>query len=193
MKKIVILALLAGAMPLAAHALEPDEVRGEIVSTSPNADELTIRVTESGDAMSAAVGSTQTYDVPSDIEIEYEIERRTYAPLSAETVTLNDLEEGDSVLLRFDATGGTQRAVNIRNERTSNVEVSERIQREGRDITDTTDWGTTQMAANTDDGFDRDQLPSTASTLPTLFAGGMFLAFVATMLGLRRKRARQSL
>jgi hypothetical protein len=36
-------------MPLAAQALERDEVRGEVVSTSPNADQLTIRVTESGD------------------------------------------------------------------------------------------------------------------------------------------------
>jgi hypothetical protein len=192
MKKIAILALLAGAMPLAAHALERDEVRGEVVSTSENADELTIRVTESGNAMSAAVGSTQTYEVPADIEIEYEIERRTYAPLTAQGVSLDDLEEGDSVLLRFDATGDTQRAVNIRNERTSNVQTRDRVRSEGQDITDSTDWGSTQMAANTDSYGGRDTLPATASTLPALFAGGAFLAFAAVVLGLRRKRVRQS-
>lgn len=192
MKKFAFLAVLVCTMPLAAHALEPDEVRGEVVSTSPNADELTIRVTESGDSMSAQEGSTQTYDVPPDIEIEYEIERRTYAPLTATAVTLDELEQGDQVLLRFDETGGTRTARNIRNERTSNVEVRDRIRREGRDITDTTDWGDTQMAANTDDRYGRNELPSTASSLPALFAGGLFLAFVATMLGLRRRHARQS-
>jgi hypothetical protein len=192
MKKFAILAALVCAMPLAAQALERDEVRGEVVSTSPNADQLTIRVTESGDEMSAEVGSTQTYDVPSDIEIEYEIDRRTYAPLSADSVTLNDLEEGDSVLLRFEEADGTQRAVNLRNERTSNVQARDRIRSEGRDITDTADWGSTQMAAGTE-RYGRDALPASASTLPALFAGGVFLAFTAIVLGLRRKRIRRSL
>jgi hypothetical protein len=192
MKRFAILAALVCAIPPAANALERDEVRGEVVSSSPNADQLTIRVTESGDEMSAEVGSTQTYDVPSDIEIEYEIDRRTYAALSAESVTLNDLEEGDSVLLRFADAGGTQRAVNLRNERTSNVQARDRIRSEGRDITGTSDWGSTQMAANAE-GYDRDSLPASASTLPALFAGGVFLAFSALVLGLRRKRIRQSL
>jgi hypothetical protein len=192
MKRFAILAALVCAIPPAANALERDEVRGEVVSSSPNADQLTIRVTESGDEMSAEVGSTQTYDVPSDIEIEYEIDRRTYAPLSAESVTLNDLEEGDSVLLRFADAGGTQRAVNLRNERTSNVQARDRIRSEGRDITGTSDWGSAQMAANAE-GYDRDSLPASASTLPALFAGGVFLAFSALVLGLRRKRIRQSL
>jgi hypothetical protein len=192
MKRFAILAALVCAIPPAANALERDEVRGEVVSSSPNADQLTIRVTESGDEMSAEVGSTQTYDVPSDIEIEYEIDRRTYAALSAESVTLNDLEEGDSVLLRFADAGGTQRAVNLRNERTSNVQARDRIRSGGRDITGTSDWGSTQMAANAE-GYDRDSLPASASTLPALFAGGVFLAFSALVLGLRRKRIRQSL
>ena len=48
------------------------------------------------------------------------------------------------------------------------------------------------MAAATE-RYGRDALPASASTLPALFAGGVFLAFTAIVLGLRRKRIRRSL
>lgn len=193
MRKPAILIAAIFALPIAALALERNEVRGDIVSTSPQSDELTIRVTDSGDARSAQTGSTQTYSVPEDIEIEYTIGTRVYAPFGPGIVTLDDLEQGDAVLIRFEERNGTRTATNLRNERTSNVQARSRVERQGRDVTETTELTTDgddmQMAAATDRNQSRrSRLPDSASVLPLLFLGGAATGAVGFAIGARRRR-----
>lgn len=183
-RRTLALAALAVAVPFAAHAIEPDEVRGEVVSVSPDTDELTIEVTESGADMAAQEGSTETYDVQEGTEIEFEIDSRVYAfksAESAESATLADLSEGDNVLLRFDSANG-RAAVGVRNEEPADTALRERVQREGRDVTDEYDEDRYVAGGSTT----RDTLPDTASVLPALFGAGALLALVA--FGLRRRR-----
>lgn len=164
-------------LPAFAFALNDDQVRGEIVSVDADADEIEVRITEAGDNRSVSAGATQTYEIPDDVDIEYDVDGIIYAPYRRADVEIGDLERGDTVLIDFEEIDDADRraARRVRNENTSNVAVRDRVQREGRQVEDAESQ--TELAQA--EFSDRDRLPDTASLLPLLFVSGLLFAGLA--------------
>jgi hypothetical protein len=161
-----------------AFAIENDGIRGEVVSFDTANRTMEVRITEVGSDVDARVGSTRSFVIPSDVRIEYEIDRQVYSPYTS--YTLNEIRSGDRVLLDFDTTDST-RVVNLRNEQTTNVVIRDRIRNEGT-LFDADD----RLMASNDRTVDRSALPDSASSLPVFGLLGVLLAMLA--LGVRLGR-----
>ena len=182
MKKLLLVMAFgfAASMPAAFAAVEADQVRGDIVSVNSADSTIRVRVTESGDERDAAVGSVQTFNVPENTPIEYEIDRTIYARSRTGGTDLSDLSEGDTVLLKFEDMQGVRQATNVRNERTTNTVARERVRREGRVVQNAESSQNESVAMRS--ANERRSLPASASPLPLLALFGVFFAGLGTLL-----------
>jgi hypothetical protein len=176
----MILALAAAAfwwMP--AAALEADQVRGEIVEVDPDADTLTLRVAESGDARPERVGEVETYEVTRDTVVRRATVGRSITDPTS--VTVADLFAGDEVILAFDEVDGRRvaRDVPAADERADTAPFETAEQTEAAQF-EADERG---AAVGT-----RDRLPATASALPLLALTGLGFAGAALMIRIRRRR-----
>lgn len=185
MKRVVILmgAVLAFAtQPTVAQDAE-QEVTGEVVEVRTDANELSIRVTETDDGRPERVGQTETYTVPPGTTIEREddesiISGRTTAGLATGDVQLGDLMAGDEVVITFEEGAAGRQATRVRQGgATSGQQQQPQTAQQDRDYGDT-------YAADTGT---RDRLPGSASPLPLLALGGIGFALVAGALRFRRR------
>ncbi len=189
MKKLFSLLMFTFALstPAAFAAVQADQLRGEIVSVDSAAATIRVRITESGDERAASVGSLQNFNIPDDTPIEYVIDSSIYARNRRGNADLSDISEGDSVLLKFEDAQGVRQATNLRNERTTNTAVRERIRREGRIVRNSNEnmnSNNTVAAVSTNE---RSSLPTSASPMPLLALIGMLFAGLATVV----RRVRQ--
>ena len=180
-----------------AFALNDDQVRGEIVSVDSDSSEIRLRVLESGDDRPARRGTIETYEVPENTPIEYDIDRSIV--FAGDELDLNDLSAGDRVVLDFEDLGTERRrARGVRNEQAGNTEVRRRVERTGRRVEDRLDRGADRFvgvdAARDDNANDRqyvasrNELPDTASALPMMAVFGLAFAGLAGFLGHVRRR-----
>ncbi|MFU8815109.1 MAG: hypothetical protein ACNA7W_07170 [Pseudomonadales bacterium] len=101
---------------VSVHALEEDQVRGEIVEVDAEAGELTLRVEETGDERPERAGQEETYQLADDVEIRRgTVGHSIVDPL---LVRLGDLGPGDEVTVSFEEVEGRRTA--------RDVEVSDR-------------------------------------------------------------------
>ncbi len=176
-----------------ALAIEPNEVRGELVEIKEGTREIVVRVTEAGAQRPAGSSDTVTYSVPSDAEIQFDLDRRTYMLTGDRTGTLTDLNKGDTVLLRFEQMNDRPYARSIRSETTLNANTRQAIAQSGREVaaaarassanavprpesrTMTTTSGERYASSTA-------RLPDSASALPLLALLGLGFAGVGGML-----------
>lgn len=185
MKAIVTTLALLLAWSASTFALEEDQVRAEIVEVMPDSDEMTVKITESGDNVDARVGQEETYSLPADTPIEYELGGSVYSPFSlGNDIELSDLAPGDEVILDFEMIGDQRQAKNVRNTRTSNTAMSDRAQQQ--EVASAAEESS-EFAAM-DDGSDRDMLPETASPLPAIAGLGLVFAGAAGLLRRSRRK-----
>lgn len=185
--------LAAVAFSMAAGpllAIDPDQIRGEVVSADEDSRELRLQVLESGDERAAREGQVETFVIPEDAEIEYQIDRMVYTTSRMGDVTLDDLEEGDRVLVEFEEVAGRKEGRTVRAEETANVEARERVRRTGRQVGTVEDDDSDQFVAATS-GSERSRLPSTASVLPAMALIGAAFGLVGAGLAVRRRRDRR--
>lgn len=187
-------ALLAALLvSTSALAIEEDQVRGEVVSYDEGTRSLRVELTEVGEDLTMQVGATRAWEVPSDVPIEFEVDRRLYR--SYVGYDAGDIREGDQVLLSIDPRD-SRRVVTLRNERTSDTRARDRVVREGRLIGETEDQARMadarrqgQGSARSDRGrSQRTSLPDSASLLPAAGLGGLLAA--AAAFATRRLRRR---
>lgn len=185
MKWLTILtsAVLALATQATIAQNAEQEVSGEVVEARPDADELSIRVTETDDGRPERVGQTETYAVPPGTPIEMEddesaISARSVAGAAVEEVQLGDLMPGDEVTVTFEEGAAGRQATRVRQSaaRTADQQQQQTPQQD-RDYEDT-------YAADT---RTRDRLPGSASPLPLLALAGIGFALVAGALRFRRR------
>lgn len=183
MKWLTILtsAVLALATQATIAQNAEQEVSGEVVEARPDANELTIRVTETDDGRSERIGQTETYTVPPGTTIEMEadesaISTRSVAGMATEDVQLGDLMPGDEVTITFEEGAAGREATTVRQSaaRTGQQQQQQSAQQD-RDDTYAADTRT------------RDRLPGSASPLPLLALAGIGFAFVAGALRFRRR------
>lgn len=175
-----------------AFALNSDQVRGEIVSVDTESNRIEVRVIESGAQTTAQEGTVESYVIPPNTPIEYEIDRVVYMPYRTGDFGLDDLAVGDRVLLDFEAVNNDRTARKVRNEETRDVAVRERVRREGVASTAGTRERADDRVGNSDpvylaDAGERSRLPDSASILPSLAITGVMLAGAAGLLRARRK------
>ncbi len=180
MKALITTVALLLAWSAPTFALEDDQVRAEIVEVMADAEEIKVKITEAGDDMQSRVGDEETFAVPANTPIEYDMEGSVYEPFVLGTdIDLTDLSAGDEVILNFEMIGDKQHANNVRNTRTSNTDMQDRAKQQ-----------TVASASEESSEFaameDRDMLPETASLLPLL--AGVGLLFVGAGALLRRNR-----
>lgn len=185
MKWLTILAsaVLALATQTTVAQNAEQEVSGEVVDARPDANELSIRVTETDDGRPERLGQTETYTVPPGTTIEIEadepaIPARSAAGMATEDVQLGDLMPGDEVTITFEEGAAGREATRVRQSaaRTGQQEQQQTAQQD-RDYDDT-------YAADT---RTRDRLPGSASPLPLLALAGIGFAFVAGALRFLRR------
>ena len=174
-------------------AIENDRIRGEVLSVDAVDRTLRVKITEVGSDIDAQVGSTQSFVVPADVPIEYEIDRRVYSP--NRDFDLSEMRSGDRVLLDFDTTD-PNRIVKLRNEETTNVATRDRIRTNGRPSTSSDDRmagndrdtmpDDNQLASNDRSTRDRSALPDSASSLPLMGLLGVLFAVLALATRLAR-------
>ncbi len=155
-------------------------MRAEIVEVMTASEEMKVKITEAGDDMQARVGQEETFSVPANTPIEYDLDGSVYEPFVLGTdIDLTDLSAGDEVLLNFEMIGDNKQASNVRNTRTSNVAMQDRARQQSVAFASEE---TSEFAAMDN----RDSLPETASLLPLIAGAGML--FVGAGALLRRNR-----
>lgn len=183
MKAIFTTLALLFAWSASSFALEEDQVRAEIVEVMPDSDEISVKITESGDKIETRVGQEETYTLPDNTPIEYDMDGSIYSPFMLGTdIDLSDLSAGDEVILDFEIIGEQRQANNVRNTRTSNPAMRDRVKRQE---VASASAETSEFAAM-GDSSDRDMLPETASLLPAI--AGLGLVFAGAGGLLRRSR-----
>ncbi len=184
-KLITTLALLLVWSTPTLALLEDDQVRAEVLEVMPDSDEIKVEITEAGDNMQSRIGQEETFSVPPDTTVEYDIDGSVYEPFSMGTdFEITDLSAGDEVILSFEMIGDRKQANNVRNTRTSNTAMQDRARQQN---VASASEETSEFAAM-GDGSDRDSLPETASPLPLI--AGVGIVFVGMGLLLRRNRLR---
>lgn len=185
MKWVVILAGAVLAFTTQATVAQDTEreVSGEVVEVRPDANELSIRVTDTDDGRPERIGQTETYTVPPGTPIEVEEEEfalsaRSAAVAAVEEVRLGDLLPGDEVTVMFEEGAAGRQATRVRQSaaRTGQQQQQQTAQQD-RDYQDT-------YAADTGT---RDRLPGSASPLPLLALAGIGFGLVAGALRFRRR------
>lgn len=176
----MILAVAAAAfwwVPVAA-ALEADQVRGEIVEA--DADTLTLRVAESGDARPERVGEIESYEVTSDTVVRRSSVGRSI--IGSTSVRVGDLFAGDEVILAFEEVAGRRVARDIPAEDgESAIADTDRT----REQTEAAQFEADERGTGVGT---RDRLPATASILPLLALTGFGFAGAALLIRVRRRR-----
>ncbi len=179
MKALVTSLALLLAWSATAFALEDDQVRAEIVDVMTDSEEMKVRITEAGDSMQSRVGQEETFSIPANTPIEYDVEGSVYAPFSLGTdIELTDLSAGDEVILDFEVMGQNKQANNVRNTRTSNTAMQDRAKQQ---TVASASEETSEFAAM-EDGSDRDMLPETASLFPLIAGVGLLFAAAGALL-----------
>lgn len=173
---VMLAAALMLGWGLPAFGLEADQVRGRIVSVSPDEEQLRLRVQEAGDARHASPGQVNEYRIPADTEVRMEDPMESV--LGARTLTLDDLEQGTQVLLSFEESGGEFVA--------RDVAMGSDTSSDRTAASETQDEQQPQLAQS--DYSERSRLPDTASILPMLMLGGMGFALTALAIRVLRRR-----
>lgn len=157
--RYVIMCAIALTLGLAqaALALEADQVRGTVISLSPDQERLRLRIEAAGDERQAAPGETVEYQISDDTEIR--MENAMESITTPRYMALDDLEEGARVTLDFEQVGGQLMARRVA-------------------MSDPSGSGDQQLA-QADTRSSRSRLPDTASPLPLLALGGTGLALLA--------------
>lgn len=115
-----------------ALAIEDDEIRGEVLAVDEQQRHVKIEILETGDAVKAKTGSTQTFMVSEAVEIEVELADRRFQP-NVE-FQFADLAAGDVVLLDFDTQAASGEVIRIRTEQPRDVEMRKRTMDEDHDM-----------------------------------------------------------
>lgn len=164
---------------------QDQEVTGEVIEASADANELRIRVTETDDGRPERIGQTETYSVPpgTPIEVDEANRFRTGSTISRtvtpEDVELGDLRAGDEVTIAFQESATGRQATGVRQRSAQDNQQQQQAAQQGQDSRDDT------YAANTQA---RDRLPGSASPLPLLALAGAGFALSAAALRFRRRR-----
>ncbi len=174
--------VLFAALP--AAALEADQVRGEIVSVSPAQEQLRLRVQAAGDERQAAPGDVVEYRLPQDVEVHAQDRFDTMLPLT--TLTRDDLQDGDQVILDFENVKGQMVARNVT--KSTGGAGSEETAGNGSEEAAGAAGGpqNPELAQQDQTTGSRSSLPETASALPLFSLLGLGFMFAA--LGIRRRR-----
>ncbi len=167
-------------LPFVAHALNRDQVAGEIVSVDSDAGQIQVRILESGNRDLAREGTTHTFDVNTDTNIEYELDRFVYGPYRYGDPDVGDINVGDTVILDFEQLDQRNKARTVRNQQTRNVAVADRVRRESLNAR-----AVDQQAVQT---TRRERLPDSASALPAITLTGLLFALLALTLRIYRNR-----
>jgi hypothetical protein len=180
--------LTSGLLAFATHTAtaQDQEVTGEVIEASADANELRIRVTETDDGRPERVGQLETYSVPpgTPIEVDEANRFRTGSTISRnvtpeEDVELSDLRAGDEVTIAFQESAMGRQATGVRQRSAQDNQQQQQAAQQGQDSRDDT------YAANTQA---RDRLPGSASPLPLLALAGAGFALSAAALRFRRRR-----
>lgn len=183
---LVALAAAAWCVSASAVAIEANQVRGEITSIDPDANELTLEVSEVGSDSTAREGSTETYAFDDDTTVRME-DPRTSVLGTTGTTTIDDLQEGTRVLLEFEEIDGRLVARTIGTDEDEGASSDRSVAGTDSDSTaGAGDQDTADIAAMESEG--RDELPATASMLPFLALLGVAFAGLAAVLRIRRQR-----
>ncbi|MEZ5499105.1 MAG: hypothetical protein R3E77_06715 [Steroidobacteraceae bacterium] len=199
------------AMSLAAtpsFAIDPDEVRGEVIEVSADKRELVIRVLDAGENRDARAGQTETYYVPAGTDVDFDIDQTIYRLGSSGGNELSDISTGDTVVLHFTKTNDRLQATRMRTENPKNTVLRKRVIKQGAVVfrrpainpdpaiygsnatgpgngsmtrDSSSDQAPTQMARN--------RLPDSASFLPLI--GLLGFGFAGTAGWLHRNRTRK--
>jgi hypothetical protein len=183
--------LLAPLAPAAfAQNLDSDQLRGQVQSVDEASRTLRVKVLEAGSGIDARKGSVESYQVPRDADVHYEIDSIVYQPFDG--FRLSDIEEGDHVVLEFADTANRSTVTNVRNTDPQNVATRDRIQREGQRVDSDTLQDRRQVAdrdrdtsrserqmASRETTSRRSGLPDSASNLPKLALLGLLFAGLA--------------
>jgi hypothetical protein len=88
---------------LSAHALEPDQVRGQVVDVNPEANAVTLRVMAAGENRSEQAGDVETYEFADDVAIQREpVGREILHSMAVGEVGVADLFAGDELVIGFE-------------------------------------------------------------------------------------------
>lgn len=182
MKWLAIFTSAVLALATQAALAQDQEVTGEVIEASADANELRIRVTETDDGRPERVGQTETYSVPPGTPIEVEDDNR-FRPGSSvagagtpEEVELSDLQAGERVTIVFQESATGRQATGVR--RGSAEDDQQQVAQQDRD----------DGVVYADETQARDRLPGSASPLPLIALAGIGFAFVAGALRLRRRQ-----
>jgi hypothetical protein len=176
--------LLGLALAPALMALEADQVRGTIVSVSPEQNRLELQVAESGDRRRASPGETVEFEISPDTQVRLEDPMESVA--SPRYLTLEDLEDGAEVVLNFEEIDGRLVARELNTSESSDTGGSQTAGASNSAGESQSDRETD--IAQLERESERSQLPATASILPLLALGGAGFAVVA--FGIRWLRRR---
>lgn len=157
--KYVLIAVLLFSSGAVSAAVEEDELRGRVVEVDEQANTVTIRASEVGEALNIPTDSTQTFEVDESTIIRDDV----YA---TQLDDLGNIHENDIVRIDFNAEAGGGM-------------IARNITRDGDDA---------DRAAGGQQVAQADQLPATASAWPLLAAGGLMLWLAAFLIRLRRRQ-----
>lgn len=178
-----ITALFMTLLTTSALAIQGDRIKGEVLSVDADERTMRIEILEVGANVDATVGTRESYSVPADVPIEFEIDGSIYQPYPEYRFT--NIAVGDEVLLDFTNLQRTEIA-RIRTQETKDLAVRERVRREGRMIEESDRMA--QNEPNMDEGNRlaardntnrRSALPDSASALPGIALLGLLFAVLA--------------
>jgi len=94
---------------LAASAVQPDQVRGQVVEVSPERNTVTLRVADAGANRPERVGNVETFEFADDVVIQRQpVGQEILHPMAVGEVGIADLFAGDELVLSLeDAEGRT--------------------------------------------------------------------------------------
>jgi hypothetical protein len=96
---------------LSALAVEPDQVRGQIVEIAAERNAVTVRVIEAGADRPEQVGDVQTYEFADPVAIHREPEgREILQSMAVGELGVTDLFAGDTLVIGFDDADGSATA-----------------------------------------------------------------------------------
>jgi LPXTG-motif cell wall-anchored protein len=181
-----------------AMALEPDQVRGEVVEVQPEENLLRLRVLEAGDGQPAREGQVETYELTEDVEIRRSFQAGGLLDTSPMAMTRGDLFAGDRVILTFEEIEGRRVARGV--DMPDDDEADDAGATEAAALEAETDRADDELAREQTDDFAREEteaaqfeetgaparLPATASLLPAMALAG--LGFAGAALLMRRRR-----
>lgn len=162
------LAVCLFAFCSASVAIEEDELRGRVLDVDEQANTLTVRPSEVGEALNIPTDGTQTFEVDAETIIEDDV----YA---TQLDGLQNIRENDVVRISFDTEPGGRMVARTVG-RGDNGDGGQAAQ--GQD---------NQQLAQADQRAE--QLPATASFWPLLAVSGFILWGGALLLRLTRKRS----